>query len=75
MKVEAVRDDGALLVVDGDAALVVDGDSAWATSRDSALARGDWRPATRPVPAAAVKSRDRLAAMRDQLAKQASLKI
>jgi hypothetical protein len=46
MKVEAVRDDGALLVTDGPAAAIVDGDQFWITSRDSALARGAWEPAT-----------------------------
>lgn len=54
MKVEAKRDDGALLVTDGRAAIVVaPTGGTWLTSRESALTRGNWEPSTDEVPAAA----------------------
>lgn len=44
MNVEAVRDDGALLVTaGGDAAVLLTGDGTFVTSTGAALARGDWR--------------------------------
>lgn len=44
MKIEAVRDDGALLVTAGGrgAAIVGTNDEVWGTSAGSALARGEW---------------------------------
>lgn len=42
MKVEAVRDDGALLVSHGRAAAIISDDGTWLTTTGSALARGYW---------------------------------
>lgn len=73
MIVEAKRDDGALLVTDGDAAVVVVGDQAWVTPRDAVLARGNWVPASGPVPEAAAARQHDLEALRDQLAANPAL--
>lgn len=54
MKVEAVRDDGAILITEGKAAAVVLGGQRWITDRDSALSRSGWEPTTGTVPAALV---------------------
>jgi hypothetical protein len=70
VKVEARRDDGALLVTEGPAAVVVLDDRAWVTSRDSALARGSWEPASGDVPEAATAKADDLAAFRTELDEQ-----
>lgn len=55
MKVEAVRDDGALLITDGTddedtAAAIVSDDGLWVTLKHSALARGDWTANNRDLP-------------------------
>lgn len=51
MNVVAVREDGALLVVDvGSRAAVVSDGAIWVTTRDAALARGEWAADDRPVP-------------------------
>jgi hypothetical protein len=68
MKVVAKRDDGALLVAEGDAALIVLGDNAWLTSKGSALARGEWEPADDPTPPAVRAKAALLAKYRTELA-------
>ena len=55
MKVEAVRDDGALLITDGTddentAAAIISDDGVWVTLKYSALARGEWAPDNRGLP-------------------------
>lgn len=42
MKVEAVRDDGALLVSHGRGAAIISEDGTWFTTVGAALARGYW---------------------------------
>lgn len=42
MKIEAVRDDGALLISHGRAAAIISEDGIWLTTVVSALARGYW---------------------------------
>ncbi len=74
MKVVAKRDDGALLVVDGEAAAIVADDRAWVLPRDSALARGDWEPDSSDTPVAAVRVRRDLLELRQHLAGQQSLR-
>lgn len=75
MKVEAKRDDGALLVTDGDAAIIVNGASTWITSKASALARGQWEPATGDVPEAATRQAAKLRQFQDELDAQESRHI
>lgn len=50
MKVEGVRDDGALLITDGPVAAIVSEDGVWITPRSSALARGGWNADSRSLP-------------------------
>lgn len=65
MIVEAVRDDGALLVTDGEGAAVVLPDGAvHYRSTDSVYARGGWEPAESGLPVPAVVDPVRLAEVR-----------
>lgn len=67
MKVEAERDDGALLVTDGPAAAIIADGREWVTSRESALARGDWELSDAPLPDFSTELPGLLAAFRSQL--------
>lgn len=67
MRVEAERDDGALLVTDGPAAAIIADGREWVTSRESALARGDWEPSDAPLPDFSDDLPAQLAAFRDRL--------
>jgi len=72
VKVEARRDDDALLVTDGPAACIVDGDRAWITSRAAALSRGNWEPHSGDVPPAALAKSKQLNQFRTELDEQAA---
>jgi hypothetical protein len=50
MKVEAVRDDGSLMITSGPVAAIHSTEGTWVVSRDSALARGSWSHTDVPLP-------------------------
>jgi hypothetical protein len=72
MKVEAERDDGALLVTDGLAAAIIADGQEWVTSRESALARGEWEPSDAPLPAVSAGLPAQLAAFHTKLERSAA---